>query len=221
MKRALILFAGLLACYQGNAQFSFKDDSSFAFTYNDFENQTKSELNNIDYKKTKFELRIWQGGYGLNKNLILIKKGKRKKWEAYKYYFRIIPAELNAMMKMVNKLKLISTVELEPKIKWRPFWKKLIKNDILTLPDESLLRNKMLLYLNRDNPNYIVGGYGTMLPISSHSAYYTFELISKKAKRKYTYKKRNSKDEFRINIPEIDKANKSIEFIFETFNISI
>lgn len=167
-----------LAPYHAVSSLNFQCDSNFSF-YNQMWadkniNKIYDSLNRINFSEQDFEMRIWYycaGQLGIANNAFVLKHyAKGNYWKAF--YYKGFKDD-NTTHKTANEFFSNSELIKFKSNEWAMFYDTLVTNHILTLNYPS--HESLSKLLNGDRLN------------TSHNCYYTFELIKKDCKRRYTF----------------------------------
>ncbi|MDH6307633.1 hypothetical protein M2451_000082 [Dysgonomonas sp. PFB1-18] len=188
MKKILILIIGILFTDLSYSQIDFKDEPKsfkeknkkwYNFGRRNKEINTEFKLKN-DYD---FELRLWTDPAPVLGPSVFVMQQKDNKWTA-QYYAQAIRKEGDKYIPYWKKKDLDSE-------KLNELWAKLVENQVLTLPTQDSIRDRMRIYstdtLAVFYPPNQLAGWPYYAPAILDGMIYRVELRTKKKKRTYTY----------------------------------
>lgn len=194
MKHLLLVIGFFLTVNLAYSQkgFVIENDENFVESHTAFLKKIKRKLP----KKSDLEIRIWIGGgiaYPGYVNLFTL-FNKKGNWAAKAYEFKV-----TSKIEKVTELKVLG--------KAAEIWNTLEQNEVLNLPDMSLLSDQ-LFFINED-------GYESKVR-AEDGLTYTIELISENAKRKYEYYCPNAQLKRISTVDELEKIVNIINAIYRS-----
>lgn len=180
MKNVFIFFVLILFTSNLYSQIDFKDEpESFNDKYQgyyDYKKINKTFNKEFNLKNDyDFEMRLWIDPSPMQSRHLFLMKKTGDKWDAACYHLRY-NSKKEILINQDNLTKL---------------WTDLMRNNVLTLPDQEILREKMRVYtadtLAAQGIYYNLSNTPYENPFILDGVFYRIELRTKDAKRAYTY----------------------------------